>query len=92
MTTPLQGLLGPFQTPGDSTAVRVVQPGQQDHKRILLAFGRAGAGRVMQASFSLHKTFYCTQHVVEKTQAETDLGPDPDFGGGLPSGDFPSFA
>lgn len=83
MSKAFDGLIRPFQQDNSAPAVKVVTPGQQEVKRILLSFGRAGSGKVMQGSSSLNKTFYVKQHIVEKTQAETDLGSGPDFGGGI---------
>lgn len=82
MSKPLEGLLKPFQVEQTAPPVRFVAPGQKEVKRVLLSFGRAGAGKVMSGSSSLNKSFYVVQVVVEKTQAETDLGAMPDFGGG----------
>lgn len=88
MTKPLQGLLRPFQEPEIAPPVRVVQPGQQEVKRILLSFGRAGSGKVMSGSASLNKSFYCDRQIVEKTGSDPSPGvggSDPYLGGSDPS-------
>jgi hypothetical protein len=68
MTKPLQELVGPFQLPQTTPPVRYIVPGQQEVKRVLLGFGRAGQGKTMSGSASLNKTFYCDQQIVEKSR------------------------
>jgi hypothetical protein len=67
MTTALDFMRQPGRDdPASVPPTRYVTPGQSEVKRILLSFGRAGAGKTFTGTASLRKTFYCEQHVVEK--------------------------
>ncbi|MFO1147813.1 MAG: hypothetical protein U1E62_05485 [Alsobacter sp.] len=66
MTTALDLMKQPGRDDSANPPVRYIVPGQQEVKRVLLAFGRAGAGKTIAGTASLRKTFYCDQHVVEK--------------------------
>jgi hypothetical protein len=64
----LESIVRPFQTPDNSPNKPFFTAGKAAPQNIILQFGRAGGGRVLNGSSSYTASFYMTVYVNEKRQ------------------------
>jgi hypothetical protein len=64
----LESIVRPFQTPDNAPARPFFTAGKAAPQNVILQFGRAGGGRVLNGSSSYSASFYMTQYTNEKSQ------------------------
>jgi hypothetical protein len=65
----LEAVVRPFQTPSVAPATPFYTAGSGAPPNVIMQFGRGGGGRVLNGSSSYSATFYMTQYINEKKQA-----------------------
>lgn len=66
----LEKIVRPFQQPDFAPARPYYTAGKGAPPNVILQFGRAGGGRTFNGSVSYSRTFYMTQYVNEKADAD----------------------
>lgn len=66
----LESIVRPFQTPDIAPARPFFIAGRGAPPNVILQFGRGGGGKVFNGSFSYSASFYMTQYVNEKREAD----------------------
>lgn len=64
----IESVVRPFQTPDNSPARPFFTAGKAAPQNVILQFGRAGGGKVLNGSSSYSASFYMTQYSNEKSQ------------------------
>lgn len=65
----IEGIVRPFQTPDVSPSKPFYTAGKAAPQIVRLQFGRGGGGRTFNGSESMTASFYMTQYVNEKRDA-----------------------
>lgn len=66
----IESIVRPFQTPDASPARPYYQGVKAAPPNVILQAGRRGGGRTLSGSVSTSASFYMTQYVNEKTEAD----------------------
>lgn len=66
----IEGIVRPFQTPDTAPGKPFYTAGKGAPPNVVLQFGRGGGGKVFNGSSSYAASFYMTQYINEKAQAD----------------------
>lgn len=66
----LEQIVRPFQDGRVSPPQQYFQAGQVGVPPVVLRYGRGGSGKVLNGSINFSQTYYMTQYVNEKKQAD----------------------
>jgi len=65
----LENIVRPFQTPDVAPAKPFFTPGKTGAANVILQCGRGGGGKTLNGSTSYSASFYMTQYINEKSEA-----------------------
>lgn len=65
----IEAIVRPFQTPNDAPARPYFTAGKGAPPNVNMQFGRGGGGRTFNGSYSYSASFYMTQYINEKSEA-----------------------
>lgn len=65
----IENIVRPFQTPDFAPAKPYFTPGKTGAANVILRFGRGGGGKTFNGSSSASATYYMTQYINEKSDA-----------------------